>query len=80
MELKKQLNRVLMILVVMVAFPAMLSAQSILKGVVTDDSGEPIIGATISEVGTKNAAVSDFNGNFELRNTTSDAITVSYIG
>ena len=51
------------------------------KGVVTDAKGEPIIGATVTEKGTKNATVTDYDGNYSLtvanRNAT---LVVSYIG
>ena len=80
MEKKKVLNRILMMLFVLMACPAMLSAQSIVKGNVKDDAGEPVIGATVREVGTQNATVTDFDGNFELKNVTKDAVSVSYVG
>ena len=33
------------------------------KGTVTDESGEPVIGATVMEKGTRNGTVTDFDGN-----------------
>ena len=80
MEKKKVLKRILMMLIALMACPVMLSAQSVVKGNVKDDAGEPVIGATVREVGTQNAAVTDFDGNFELRNVTKDAVSVSYVG
>ena len=51
------------------------------SGTVVDVNGEPIIGATIIEKGTKNAAISDFDGNFTISVSKVGAtITVSYIG
>lgn len=50
-----------------------------LVGTVTDENGEGIIGATIMVKGTKNATVTDFDGNFTL-NDPSGVIVVSYIG
>ncbi|MBQ4296250.1 MAG: TonB-dependent receptor plug domain-containing protein, partial [Prevotella sp.] len=51
------------------------------KGVVKDAKGEPIIGATVTEKGTKNSTVTDYDGNYSLgvsnRNAT---LVVSYIG
>ena len=41
----------------------------LVKGVVKDAKGEPIIGATVTEKGTKNATVTDFDGNYSLRAT-----------
>lgn len=55
--------------------------QSTILGKITDDSGEPLIGATVVEEGTNNGTVSDFNGNFEI-NVSSTAATLlfSYTG
>lgn len=50
-----------------------------LKGTVSDERGEAIIGATITVKGTKNATVTDFDGNFTLNNP-SGVIVVTYIG
>ncbi len=55
------------------------SAQS-LKGNVKDSNGEPIIGATIQEKGSKNMAVTDLDGNFSINLSGGKQITVSYIG
>jgi len=56
-----------------------MSAQTI-KGNVKDSSGEAVIGATIMEKGTKNVAVTDFDGNFTLKLTGNNPIVISYIG
>lgn len=50
-------------------------------GKVTDESGEPIIGANVFIKGTKHGTVSDINGNFNLQVKDKQAVlTVSYIG
>ena len=77
--MEKTMRRILMMLA-LVASPMLLSAQSIIKGNVKDDAGEPVIGATIREVGTQNATITDFDGNFELKNLTKKQIQVSYVG
>lgn len=56
-----------------------MSAQTI-KGNVKDSSGEPIIGATVQELGTKNIAVTDLDGNFSLKTSGKQQIQISYIG
>ena len=56
-----------------------LSAQTV-KGTVKDASGEPIIGATVQEKGTKNVAVTDLDGNFEIKTSGSNELQFSYIG
>ena len=50
-------------------------------GNVVDAKGEPIIGATIIENGTKNATITDFDGNFNLSvSKIGTTLTVSSIG
>lgn len=62
---------------------ANLNAQSRFEvgGSIVDDAGVPLPGATILEQGTNNGAVSDFDGNFSLEVSTSNAtLIISYIG
>lgn len=56
-----------------------LSAQTI-TGNVKDSSGEPILGATIMETGTKNGTVTDIDGNFTIKLQSAGNLNVSYIG
>ncbi len=56
-----------------------LSAQTI-TGNVKDSSGEPILGATIMETGTKNGTVTDINGNFTIKLQSAGNLSISYIG
>lgn len=52
-----------------------------LTGKVLDESGTPIIGATISVEGSKMKAVTDIDGNFKLNiPEKTQNITVSYVG
>lgn len=52
-----------------------------LKGKVLDSKGEPIIGATVLEVGTSNGTVTDFDGNFVLKTSKPNVkLEISYIG
>ena len=53
--------------------------QITVNGHVKDATGEPVIGATVN-VGGKNAAVTDVDGNFTLTTAAGTPITVSYIG
>ena len=50
------------------------------SGTVTDSNGEPLIGATILEVGTQNAATTDIDGNFSIQVKPDGQISISYIG
>ena len=51
---------------IMLFFSTALLAQVSVKGVVKDDSGEPLIGVTILEKGTSNGTVTDTDGNYSL--------------
>ena len=54
-------------------------AQSV-KGTVNDETGEPIIGASVKVVGSKTGAVTDFNGNFSVNAPSSGQLEISYVG
>ncbi len=56
------------------------SAQSKVSGTVTDASGEPIIGATIMEAGTKNGTVTDFDGNYTITVSPNATLHITYVG
>ena len=52
----------------------------VVKGTVTDKTGEPAIGASILEVGTTNGVITDLDGNFEIQTTPGTTLVVSWIG
>lgn len=52
-----------------------------ITGNVTDESGEPIIGATVMEALTTNGVVTDFDGNFKISVKNDKAtLKITYIG
>jgi len=51
-----------------------------IKGLVIDESGKPIIGASINERGTINSMITDLDGNFSLNISPNSALVISYIG
>lgn len=51
-----------------------------IKGLVTDETGSPVIGANIKEKETGNGTITDINGNFSLSVGTKSTIIISYIG
>ena len=55
-------------------------AQITVQGHVKDATGEPVIGATITVVGTTNTVVTDFDGNFEIVAPQGAKLQVSSIG
>ena len=51
-----------------------------ITGKITDEGGEPVIGANIIEKGTTNGTVTDIDGNFSFRVEEDAMLQVSYIG
>lgn len=49
-------------------------------GSVTDEQGEPIIGAVVGIVENKQKTVTDLDGNFKIEGAKGQTITVSFIG
>ncbi|WP_336528264.1 SusC/RagA family TonB-linked outer membrane protein, partial [Bacteroides acidifaciens] len=54
--------------------------QMIVKGLVKDATGEPVIGANVVVKGTTNGTITDFDGNFQLTANKGDMIVISFIG
>ena len=54
--------------------------QSNVKGLVTDSSGEPLIGVSILVKSTNNGTVSDLDGKFTVTAKTGDILHISYVG
>ena len=75
--LKASLLSVLMSFCVIAAF-----AQSgTVKGTVTDDTGEPVIGANVVEKGSTNGTITDIDGNYTLQVTNMNGVLqFSFIG
>ena len=76
----KSLGKPLMLLALLCLFPLTMMAQSLVRGTVNDESGEPVIGASVKVAGTNNGAITDLNGKFSV-NCASDAqLVISYVG
>lgn len=68
-------------LLVMLCLSTSIIAQTVtLKGVVKDNTGEPIIGASIMVKGSSTGTITDIDGNFSLNASTNATLVVSYIG
>ena len=69
-------------LIAFLLFTVQLSAQQkvTVKGKITDEHNEPVIGANIMEKGTTNGVISDFDGFFTFNVSSGATLVVSYIG
>ncbi|WP_196068255.1 SusC/RagA family TonB-linked outer membrane protein, partial [Bacteroides faecis] len=55
-------------------------SQKMIKGKVTDENGEPLIGVNISVEGSSTGTITDFDGNFSISGPGNARLRVSYIG
>ncbi|MGP1590524.1 MAG: SusC/RagA family TonB-linked outer membrane protein [Prevotella sp.] len=56
------------------------NAIQTISGIVKDENGLPIIGATVKVRGAQMGVVTDINGKFSLKTSIGSILTVSYIG
>ena len=54
--------------------------QKSINGIVADEQGEPIIGASVLEKGTTNGTITDLDGKYSLEVEPNSILVVSYIG
>lgn len=57
-----------------------LSLCAQVNGVIVDETGEPIIGASVLEQGTTNGTITDLDGNFSLQVADGAMLEISYVG
>ena len=76
----KSLQKPLVALFLLCLFPMGALAQSLVKGTVNDEAGEPIIGATVKVQGSNVGAITDFNGNFSVEAASNATLNISYVG
>ena len=55
-------------------------SSTIIKGQIVDAEGEPILGATVVEVGTTRGTVTDIDGNFTINSHANAKLRISYVG
>lgn len=55
-------------------------AQSTVSGTVTDENGEPIVGAAVRVDGTNTGTATDLNGHFSISAPANSRLNISYIG
>ena len=77
----KKMSKFLLLWLVGVLLSVQAFAQGItVKGVVKDNTGEPVIGANVLVKNTTNGTITDFDGNFTLNANKGDIVVISFIG
>lgn len=66
-------------LLLLCAVGAIAQKKSI-TGIVVDVTGEPVIGASVVELGTTNGTITDFDGNFSLSVESNGKIQITFVG
>lgn len=56
------------------------TGEKLIKGVICDSNGDPLIGATVKLKNNPLGVVTDIDGNFEIKASEGETLEVSYIG
>jgi len=56
------------------------TAQQMISGKVIDESGEALLGVTVTVQGTSTGTITDIDGSFSLQASSTDILQISYIG
>ena len=75
----KKLQKTFAVLFLLCMIPLGMNAQTV-KGTVSDESGEPIIGATVKVLGSNEGAITDFDGNYSVKAASDATLNFSYVG
>jgi TonB-dependent SusC/RagA subfamily outer membrane receptor len=55
--------------------------KRVITGIITNEKGEPLVGATVTEKGTSNSTVTKEDGRFSINTVKADAtLVISYVG
>ncbi|MEO8240270.1 MAG: SusC/RagA family TonB-linked outer membrane protein [Flavobacterium sp.] len=77
--MKLKFNGFLVLLLVLIA-QVTFAQERVVSGIVSDNSGMPLPGVTVSVKGAKTATQTDFDGKFSIKVTSTNILVFSYIG
>ena len=80
MLITKSLQKPLALLFLLCFLPMGAMAQGLVKGIVNDETGEPVVGATVKVDGTNAGTITDLDGNFIIEAASNATLSVSYVG
>ena len=73
-------RNLLFFLLLFFMLPSMAIGQSTVRGIVTDDNGEPLPGVAVVKDGTSLAVSTDIDGRFAIKASEGDVLKFSYVG
>lgn len=80
-KLSQVVSKTLLLVALFCLMPMAAYAQTwTTYGTVTDETGEPVIGATVMEQGTSNGVQTDFDGNYSIKVAPNAKLSFSYVG
>ena len=75
------MRKLLSLLVCLITSVTFVMAQSTIKGIVVDETGEPVIGASIIVVGTATGTITGIDGDFSfVAPANAKEVKISYVG
>ncbi len=77
--MSKKIIRIILMCLIVLSFNSVM-AQNTITGVVTDDSGSPLPGASVVVKGTTKGVITDFNGKFSLSVPANARLVFSFVG
>jgi len=78
---KRRYRKVILLMLLNVFATALFAQNVAVKGIVKDETGDPLAGAVVMQVGTTNSTRTDKDGAFELKNVAPGAtLRASYVG
>ena len=80
MNLKKIIKRAVVLFCFSASFMFMYAQSQTVSGVVKDNTGETMIGVSITEKGTGNGTITDFNGQYSFTVGRNAVLVFSYVG
>ena len=80
MEKFKRPFRFLFLLLLVMSAPRMLAQQISISGTVSDPSGEPLIGVSVTVPGSKTGVATDIDGMYSIEADAKSTLRFSYVG
>ena len=77
---KMPISRLMVCLIGMLLPMCMFAQQITVQGVVKDQTGETVIGASVMEKGTTNGTITGIDGDFSLNMSSNGTLVVSFVG